>query len=58
MALGTRLSHTCLKTLNDIMQIEINKIADWLIVNKLSKKILRKLNLFYLNPLRRDLIIV
>ena len=29
-------SHTCLKTLNEIIQIEMNKITDWLNVNKLS----------------------
>jgi hypothetical protein len=29
-------SHTCLKTLNEVMQIEINKISDWLNINKLS----------------------
>ena len=29
-------SHSCLKTLNDIIQIEMNKISDWLSVNKLS----------------------
>ena len=29
-------SNSCLKTLNKIMQIEINKIADWLNINKLS----------------------
>ena len=27
---------TCLKTLNEILQIEMNKIANWLNVNKLS----------------------
>ena len=27
---------TCLKTLNEIIQIEMNKITDWLNVNKLS----------------------
>ncbi len=29
-------SHTCLKTLNEIIPIEMNKITDWLNVNKLS----------------------
>ena len=29
-------SHTCLKKLNEIIQVEINKISDWLNVNKLS----------------------
>ena len=29
-------SHTCLKTLNEITQTEIDKITDWLDVNKLS----------------------
>jgi hypothetical protein len=29
-------SHTCLKKLNEIIQVEINKIADWLNSNKLS----------------------
>ena len=29
-------SHTCLKKLNEIIQVEINKIADWLNANKLS----------------------
>ena len=29
-------SETCLKTLNEILQIEMNKIANWLNVNKLS----------------------
>jgi hypothetical protein len=29
-------SDTCLKTLNEILQIEMNKIANWLNVNKLS----------------------
>ena len=29
-------SHTCLKTLNEIIQIEMNKITDWLNANKLS----------------------
>ena len=29
-------SHSCLKTLNEIIQIEMNKISDWLSVNKLS----------------------
>ena len=29
-------SHTCLKTLNEILQIEMKKITNWLNVNKLS----------------------
>ena len=29
-------SHTCLKTLNTIIHVELDKIADWLSVNKLS----------------------
>ena len=29
-------SHTCLKTLNKIIQVELDKISDWLSVNKLS----------------------
>ena len=29
-------SHTCLKKLNEIIQVEINKITDWLNANKLS----------------------
>jgi hypothetical protein len=29
-------SHTCLKQLNEIIQIEMNKITDWLNANKLS----------------------
>ena len=29
-------SNTCLKTLNDVVQIEMNKISNWLNVNKLS----------------------
>ena len=29
-------SNSCLKTLNKIIQLEIDKIADWLNVNKLS----------------------
>ena len=29
-------SHTCLKKLNEIIQIEMNKITDWLNANKLS----------------------
>ncbi len=29
-------SDTCLKTLNETLQIEMNKIANWLNVNKLS----------------------
>ena len=29
-------SHTCLKTLNKIIQVELDKITDWLSVNKLS----------------------
>ena len=29
-------SNTCLKTLNEIVQIEINEIANWLNVNRLS----------------------
>ena len=29
-------SNSCLKTLNEIIQLEIDKIADWLNVNKLS----------------------
>ena len=29
-------SHSSLKTLNEIIQIEMNKISDWLSVNKLS----------------------
>jgi hypothetical protein len=29
-------SHTCLKQLNKIIQIEMNKITDWLNANKLS----------------------
>ena len=29
-------SHTCLKTLNEILQIEMKKITNWLTVNKLS----------------------
>ena len=29
-------SNTCLKTLNEIVQIDINKIANWLNVNRLS----------------------
>ena len=31
-----KYSNTCLKTLNDIVQIEIIKISNWLNVNKLS----------------------
>ena len=30
------LSHTCLQKLNEIIQIEMNKITDWLNANKLS----------------------
>jgi hypothetical protein len=30
-------SHTCLKTLNKIIQVELDKITDWLSVNKLSQ---------------------
>ena len=29
-------SHTCLKQLNEVIQIEMNKITDWLNANKLS----------------------
>ena len=29
-------SHTCLKTLNTIIQVKVDKLADWLSVNKLS----------------------
>ena len=29
-------SNNCLKKLNEIIQIEINKIAEWLSINKLS----------------------
>jgi hypothetical protein len=29
-------SHTCLKQLNEIIQIQMNKITDWLNANKLS----------------------
>ena len=29
-------SHPCLKTLNEIIETEIDKITDWLNVNKLS----------------------
>jgi hypothetical protein len=29
-------SHSCLKTLTETLQIEINKIAEWLNINKLS----------------------
>ena len=34
----TTISHSnkCLKTLNEIMQVEINKVAEWLNINKLS----------------------
>ena len=34
----TTISHSnkCLKTLNEIMQVEINKVAEWLDINKLS----------------------
>ena len=35
-------SHTCLKKLNEIIQVEINKIADWLNANKLSINIENK----------------
>jgi hypothetical protein len=41
-------SRTCLKTLNEIIQTEINKITDWLNVNKLSINT-KKQNLFYSN---------
>ena len=46
-------SHTCLKTLNDIMQIEINKIADWLIVNKLSINIKKTRIILFKSPKKR-----
>ncbi len=40
-------SDTCLKTLNEILQIEMNKIANWLNVNKLSLNTMKtKLILF------------
>ena len=34
----TTISHSnkCLKTLNEIMQVEINKVAEWLNINILS----------------------
>jgi hypothetical protein len=46
-------SHTCLKTLNDIMQIEINKIADWLIVNKLTINIKKTKFILFKSPKKR-----
>ena len=32
-------SNSCLKSLNKIIQVEINKVAEWLNVNKLSLNI-------------------
>jgi hypothetical protein len=42
-------SHACLKKLNEIIQIEINKIADWLNANKFSINTEKKTNLFSLD---------
>ena len=46
-------SYTCLKTLNDIMQIEMNKIADWLIANKLSINIKKSKFILFKSPKKR-----
>ena len=47
-------SHTCLKTLNVIIQIEINKITDWLNVNKLSINTTKQ-NSFFLDQKIKNL---
>ena len=47
-------SNSCLRTLNNIMQTEINKVSEWLNVNKLSLNI-KKLNSFYLDLQIRNL---
>ena len=45
----TIVARTCLKT-SDVMQIEINKIADWLIVNKLQINIKKTKFILFKSP--------
>jgi hypothetical protein len=39
-------SNSCLKSLNKVIQEEVNKVAEWLNANKLSLNI-KKLNILY-----------
>jgi retron-type reverse transcriptase len=48
-------SNKCLKTLNEIMQEEINKVTDWLNINKLSTNT-SKTKLYYLDLITKSLI--
>ena len=49
-------SHTCLKKLNEVIQIEMNKITDWLKANKLSINA-GKPNLYFLDQKIRNLML-
>ena len=52
-------SNSCLKTLNKIIQLEIDKIADWLNVNKLSINTTKtKFILFYLDLQKKSISII
>ena len=51
-------SNSCLKTLNKIIQLEIDKISDWLNVNKLSINTTKTKFIFYLDLQKKSISII
>ena len=48
-------SNSCLKTLNNIFQLKIDKIADWLNVNELSINTTKTKFIFYLDLQKKSI---